>query len=476
MRRVFFLLSCLFFIFLIGSGEVYAEGLFGILKLKVDKSTISVGKETLLLIKVTRDPIVGVQWTPDPLDLATGGIQLKRTLEDLKKHNCNYISFHLALAIQYPDLARKFIDIAHRNGFLVSALWDKKFPGAKKFIEENPDVCMVDQEGNKENSFCINNPKVRKFVEKCLREIIQKCPDIDGFIPNEPTYPLWNKTYKEGKVYCYCDICKEKFKEKYKMEMPKVNLPKDRNLECWKKIVEFRKDSFTEWIDFIFSTVKKINPKINTQLIFIPHSVENTYVGDYVSESEAYGANVDDLVKLKSVENIQADPYWGNISADRVYGLVSRFIPRFSDFPHRYGKSSYFWLQGFEEGKSHVLGPGEVAEAVKATLGMGCDGVIIWLYKGFERSSKNPNYTWEDYFDEFSKAVEKYMNRPVVDALIHIKGCGIEKKLKGKFPDNKDGIYKIKIKPKKEGEIIITAYREGLRLLREAKIKVRGKY
>ena len=95
-------------------------------------------------------------------------------------------------------------------------------------------------------TFCVNTPW-REWAYDLIREAMKT--GIEGvFLDGPVIFP----------GCCYCDLCKEKFKERTGHEPPSFG---DWNHELWKEFIIFREDSMADFLSGAQEAMREINPE-----------------------------------------------------------------------------------------------------------------------------------------------------------------------------------------------------------------------
>lgn len=440
----------------------FASSLWGAkVKVQVDKRVIPVGKVSRLTFNVTKDPIVMVTYCPLIPFTDNAAASAERVLEILAKGKVN------ALCLPWNGNRRKhradyerFIDLAHRKGFSVLLLpGPYNFPDAGEFYAAHPEVLAVDQNGKKK-SFCINNPTLRAHFRDWMERYLPRNADAVGF--DEPTYPRYTETYRSGRLFCYCEVCRDKFRERYGHEMPVLKLPEDRTrkAQLWKEVLQFRRDSMTDWLDFFSRTAKELVPGIATIVDFYSDNISYWIPpksGWFCAVAEAQAIDVHAIVQLQSIDCV----YMNTNSARAMRRAYRRM---FVELPHKHGKFAHFFA-GFL--RPYAM-PGAVTRQLDAAMDAGADGIALWSPWVTWRSRADRQRFWkiaekyalEDYLAELAKAVEVHKGTPIEHARLVLSGCGVKMEVEGNPPAGigSDGKYVVEIQPKLAGALQITVY------------------
>lgn len=171
-----------------------------------------------------------------------------RMHEGLKRRNIDYLG----------EMTEK----CHAAGLAVMTYLSQNFDNYA--YDNHPEWRIVDINGNSSRDIngeglerdrygivCLNNKKYQKYVHDILSSMVSDY-DFDGIFLD---MPFWH-------TVCYCDSCKDKYREETGLEMPKKEDWKDPE---WIKFVEIR----SKWLrDFMYANtkaVKDIRPSVSVE-------------------------------------------------------------------------------------------------------------------------------------------------------------------------------------------------------------------
>ncbi len=152
-----------------------------------------------------------------------------------------------------PDLLKIFLDEFHKYGIRV-IIYFNGHSLVPQFFIDHPDWVQVYEDGTKALdiygtgiSACPNNPGYRKWQGDVIKDLCKY--DIDGVFLDGDIF--FQKT-------CFCDVCKEKFREKYGFDLPSK---RDRLNPNWRYLREFQIDSLTEYVEYLHRALRDERPQ-----------------------------------------------------------------------------------------------------------------------------------------------------------------------------------------------------------------------
>lgn len=165
---------------------------------------------------------------------------------------CMYFETDVAKT-KNPDRLKEYLPLAHKNGIRVIVYFNVHWYSTN-FGKEHPDWLQIREDGTAidnvygtSTSFCINSP-YREWVFQMLRDLCKY--QIDGIFYDGPIF--FANT-------CYCNSCKEMFRQRYKKDLPKKS---DTSHPDWKDLIEFQADTMSEFDAESNRIIKGINPEI----------------------------------------------------------------------------------------------------------------------------------------------------------------------------------------------------------------------
>ncbi|MEM3590688.1 MAG: beta-galactosidase trimerization domain-containing protein [Candidatus Bathyarchaeia archaeon] len=161
--------------------------------------------------------------------------------------------FKTRIARNVPrDFFSEYLPEAHKRGIKVLAYYNVHWINVE-FGKEHPEWLQVDVEGRiisdlygSGNAPCVNSPW-REWSLQGIRDLASY--DIDGIFLDGPIF---------APRACYCESCREKFKRKYGLDLPREE---DWGKTVWRDFIEFRYDSIAEYLRDAERTLKEIKPK-----------------------------------------------------------------------------------------------------------------------------------------------------------------------------------------------------------------------
>lgn len=138
--------------------------------------------------------------------------------------------------------------VIYFNVHAIEMSYARKHPDWQQIRDDGKpveDVYIVD------SSFCINSPW-REEVFQTVRKLASY--NIDGIFYDGPIFFAGS---------CYCESCRNLFREKYKKEIPsKTGLSVSRQSKGWSEIIEFQSDSIVRFLNDTNKILKEANPQL----------------------------------------------------------------------------------------------------------------------------------------------------------------------------------------------------------------------
>ena len=160
------------------------------------------------------------------------------------------------------DYVGEMIDLCHENQISVIVYYSEVFDNWA--YENHPSWRTVYADGlnSKEKGhfffrkgrygvLCVNNPAYRAYVMDNLRELCTRY-SFEGMFLDMPFWP----------EVCYCDSCKEKYRQATGREMPKIV---DWEDPAWLEFQFLRENWMKEFLEESVATVKGVNPDITIE-------------------------------------------------------------------------------------------------------------------------------------------------------------------------------------------------------------------
>ena len=243
----------------------------------------------------TEDPKTFKKWIWSTLGQNEEIEKWKPRFEMMKKHGVHGILFqvysgHKALypSVTLPnerDLLTPLIELGKEHGVEVHA-WMWTMPNNNPYyIENHPDWYIVNRLGEPANThpayvgyykfMCPNNPEVQAFLVKNVRELSAfenlsgvhldyiRMPDVILAEALQPTYNIVQDKEYPQYDYCYCEICRNKFKAQTGIDPLDIEEPAENDM--WN---QFRYDSVTHLVNNLLSPEIKKAGKQATAAVF----------------------------------------------------------------------------------------------------------------------------------------------------------------------------------------------------------------
>lgn len=214
------------------------------------------------------------KWWEKPLRIVDIGLpeyKLERIAEAVKRKkelhfNCEHFStfgyeggekgifyFKSSVAEQVQlDILDEYLRAAHGEGIRVIIYFNVHWLSPtiankhKDWLQLRRDGSVIDDVYGLGMSPCVNSPDYRRWSFQVIKDLAQY--DIDGIFLDGPIF------IASG---CYCDACREKFKSEFGEDLP---AKEDWESSLWKKFIEFRYQSITDYMRDAYNTLKSIKP------------------------------------------------------------------------------------------------------------------------------------------------------------------------------------------------------------------------
>ena len=197
----------------------------------------------------------GSMWWNKQLRILSYGYPLSPIPQEAveMKVKMNFNAEHINIKISENEkYFKEYLEEAHKRDFRVLVYfnvhaYEREF--AKRhpdWIQKRDDDTMVDNLYGVRVAPCVNSP-FREWAVDVIRRLASKY-EIDGVFLDGPAY------YPKA---CYCEYCREKFKEKHGYDLPKWE---DWGNPIWNEFLEFRYDSIAEFLEVCKEALKEIKP------------------------------------------------------------------------------------------------------------------------------------------------------------------------------------------------------------------------
>ena len=207
-------------------------------------------------------------------------------------------------AIDPKDTVLDFVRDAHRRGFKV---WlTVGAPGPPIENTQSPEFPFY---------ACVNG-RWGQVYTKAVAYFTQYGVDGIGVVPDEWTYtngrvkrrfakhkdPAVAEFYQKMPSYCDCPVCQSMFRERYGLPYPDMAKPWATADPVWPRLVEFRYDATSAWMQRTVEAAKRINPKVvtDTMICVLPVCSDDRI---------AAGAAWDKIGVDTQLDCLQTDPY-----------------------------------------------------------------------------------------------------------------------------------------------------------------------
>lgn len=217
---------------------------------------------------------------------------------------------------------------------------------------------------------CLNRKNVKEFLFRWIKEAAST--GADNIFWDEPHWQLKTHLNYPENWSCRCSVCREKFKDFFKYEMPE-NINED--------VIAFRENSLIDFLYALTAEVKKYNLKNSVCLL----PFDDEYDG--ISQWSRIGSD-------ENLDVIAADPYWQVFKKDPLQ--FTRFwVERLNRIGDEFKKEKQVWIQGFRYKNDELQGLKKTFEYIGST---DINNIFVWGIKacGFVSYLKpeDPAKTW----------------------------------------------------------------------------------
>lgn len=162
--------------------------------------------------------------------------------------------FQSSVAEKVPaDLLGPYLGTAHRAGIRVLVYMNVHWLRAD-FAGKHPDWLQLKRDGKviddvygRGMSPCVNSPGYRAYSFQAIRDLARY--PIDGVFLDGPIF------ISSG---CFCSACREKFRASCGSDLPSKE---DWEDTAWKRFIEFRYDSITDYLRDARAALKEVRPE-----------------------------------------------------------------------------------------------------------------------------------------------------------------------------------------------------------------------
>ncbi|MFA9479452.1 LamG-like jellyroll fold domain-containing protein [Phycisphaerales bacterium AB-hyl4] len=373
------------------------------LRLSVDDIELTAGTLERIDFTATETPLFGVYI---PQRMLRDEAVTREVIEDLEAHHCNTIIVRLGWCIERASLLQLF----HEHNFRVFVIVAP--PYGADLVREHADVARRNQEGDTLDTASFYDERYIEYLRETWLAEGLKGRGIDGLILDEPAMRDYRIALREGKLYHAHPAEQAAYRRMHGGPYPSdLDLTEHRGTQDYERVMAFRRRMVSEWLQLVEEVVHSRGPNVQYHIVVTPDVVSNyRHSGGFLRASEAAAVDVEALLRSDGLHGIQMTAYlnaWGGHSP----AWAQQFLPLFKDKAHEHGKASIFWAQAYLESQRHVergIQPGNVGQLIDYTVGEGVDGMFVWSYRGFSQD----DYNWDDYFEEFSEAAARHVDRP----------------------------------------------------------------
>jgi hypothetical protein len=259
------------------------------------------------------------------------------------------------------------------------------------FLSYHPEAARMFSDGTRNAPrVCLNSPA---FVE-WTKEWIDQVYEAGG------RKIFWDEPHLanlQDKFSCACPVCRALFEARYHREMP---VKPDR------ETLEFQIWTIVNYLDQVSAYANSLG---------MENSVCVMLGGHHGISLES----IDELCKLKYMDNIGSDPYWSwstqraNWSEEDVYEFVYTNALKNMKASEATGKDHNIWVKAYG---LHAGTERDTVYAAEAIYDAGARNIFFWGYRGCdgnEYRSHNPELQWKATGDAVTRLWEKERERVV---------------------------------------------------------------
>lgn len=318
-----------------------------------------------------------------------GNRSIKHVAEDMKDIASSYCTFVVHTFSEndfqyYKETMRNIVKISHEHGLEVYLdPWGigGVFGGEaySALVARDLSIRQIRNDGESVPCACLNQPRFREFLKEWAQTAVSF--GADYIFWDEPHFyiPGWFGEKGGTGWTCYCPVCKEKFYQRYKQDIPKDKLTPE--------LKEFREESILDFLQDMSDAVVSYGAK--NAVCMLP--------SDETSRWEKIAA-------IKSLSVIGTDPYWIGPKKD-VKEFVSHYSKEINRIATKYNKEGQIWVQAFKipSGREE-----EVGIAIDTAIKCGIRNIAVWGYEGCavmsHLSCDNPELVWKIIVNQFAAA------------------------------------------------------------------------
>lgn len=197
-----------------------------------------------------------------------------------------------------------FVQAAHKRGFRVWLTVGAPLPPIRD--ANSPNFPFYG---------CVNGPWGAAYT-RAVAYFAQSGVDGIGVVPDEWTYsngrikraygkrrdPVVAEFYKTLPSVCNCPVCRAQFTKRFSLPFPDVTHPWRSADPAWGRLLQFRYDATTAWIQRTIQAAKAANPRVitDTMICVLPVCSDNRI---------GAGAAWDEIGARTRLDCLQTDPY-----------------------------------------------------------------------------------------------------------------------------------------------------------------------
>lgn len=311
----------------------------------------------------------------------------QKDLNDLKKSGFNTIllTYSENDFFFYSKTINKMVDIAKENNFTVYIDpwgWGGLFGGEafSKYVMEYDALKQINQKGEKVPALCLNNKKSIDLLFKWIASASSF--NTDYIFWDEPHFYIKDFKKNNSDFGCFCDSCSLLYKKIYNEELSYKNFNKN-------KFYKFKTDSIHNFLNTVFSEVKKYNKK-NALCLLPAEEIEKGGMYDWCKISE-----------LNNLDLIGTDPYW--LRLKKPLSFVFEYAEKIKKIAEKNDLKSELWIQGYKLKKKDIPELKHLIKSIIKNREYNFDSIMFWSYKAGYPMSFLQSDSYEKIWKEMIK-------------------------------------------------------------------------
>jgi hypothetical protein len=313
---------------------------------------------------------------------------VKTDMRELADMGCTYVvhTFNENDWLFYHDTIRQIVDITHDVGMEAHIdPWGvgKVFGGESfsNFVMQNVDAMQMVSDGKPNGSACPNHPKFRAFMREWIDAAVKTGGEV--LFWDEPHFylPGWMGG-RPNTWGCLCEVCKQKFQERFGKPMPQEETGEVR---------QFKEESIIEFLSELVAYGHECGKRNSLCVLPLRDESHST-------------ANWQKLAGIRHLDIFGTDPYWFAFNKD-MREFVGNACDDINEVCAEHKLDSQLWLQGY---KTPAGREDEMIAAVQLMLDKGIKDIAVWGYEACGNMSwiapQNPELAWAKIKEAFRLA------------------------------------------------------------------------